>query len=207
MVTKTVTSSDLTKVKDDLRAALKVRKLPPQLVRDIEAALLRYASRPDPAVWDGKWHAAKQVSQAGRALRLAITRANRVHIQHPAWIASTWNGVVPPLDRMLAELDAWLPRRAPSRGMRNPNEMRGLRIQVLSALQDAGIPLRNNGRGRAARVLAIVLAEADRINGRQPRARADFGGTQWQGWLREFKAIDEDARSGLPWPDQGLSQT
>lgn len=67
--------------------------------------------------------------------------------------------------------------------------MRGLlRFHVFDALlneleQDVRWTSR---RGPAARVMAAVLEEADRLDGRTPRPRAEFGADEWRRWTEEF---------------------
>jgi hypothetical protein len=57
-------------------------------------------------------------------------------------------------------------------------------FQALESLTDP--PPLSPRRGVAARVMAAVLEEADRLDGRRPQARGDFNGKQWRDWLFEY---------------------
>jgi hypothetical protein len=116
----------------------------------------------------------------------------------PEWtsfIPVAWLDLRPQLDQLIDRLQVWLVARkkAPrAKGQRQEDEDRfQLRIRIFQALQKHGVAIKSNGQnGNAARVLAIVLAEADRVDGKPSRDRVEFNGHQWKGWLSEHKLVD-----------------
>ena len=109
------------------------------------------------------------------------------------FIPLAWQHLEPQLVEMRERLDAWLAsRQTPRRRPGQPHDGRfHLRIAVFQMLQRHGVQIRVNGKsGVAARVLAVVLEEADRLDGKPPLSRADFNGTQWKNWVGQHRAAN-----------------
>jgi hypothetical protein len=89
------------------------------------------------------------------------------------------------------------------KGPGNPDRRRWkwLRIALLRELPRHKIAVNKNADGKAARIFACVLEEADRLDGRPSKPRAAFNGRQWAIWVEQANRVtlerDRDALAGL----------
>lgn len=185
-----------------IREALKTKAVPVGLEAELARALHRFRTqRETTAIAPRQREAVERTLKAVRALQVALRRADVVLPAPPVWATATWTshlpaawqGLVQPLDELRDRLDAWLRSRATPRRQRGaPHDGRfHLRIAVFQALQHCGVAIRVNGfQGKAARVLALVLAEADRLEGKPQRERAVFNGSQWKTWVIQHREAD-----------------
>jgi hypothetical protein len=75
----------------------------------------------------------------------------------------------------------------------NPHSARWvLRDHVFDALSNLGINVYRCGRrSSVARVMALVLEEADRLDGRPAKLRDEFKIAQWREWLAQYADYDD----------------
>jgi hypothetical protein len=193
-------------------------RCPSGLIIALSDALYTYATRYDTPQWREKREAVQRMIQAGQVLRQSMARADAAfgleNCPHPpsSMFSSVWHELENPVDKMVVDLKEWMEwmhrgdaPRTQQEG--NPHSGRArLRLSVFRALYDADIPL--IAQGTAGEVLAIVLAEADRIDGKTPRSRDEFSGTDWKRWKAEFND-DDDKKAWdalyAEWKASGLS--
>lgn len=209
----------------DLAHALNVRSLPEALAVALTRALEDYqpasTHRGRLATALQQWEAATRVHDAALALQQAITRADAAcgirispsRAKHSTgFIYSSWHAIEAPLARMTKELQVWCVRETPTRrrrGQPHPGR-RELRWRVFTALEEAGVALTNGTTGQAARVVAVVLAEADRLDGKhvdedvlpRDRAYARLNGSEWTRWIADYRDCDRLFRD---WEAHGFS--
>jgi hypothetical protein len=167
------------------------------LILDLSDALMAYEYRYDTPEWRAKREAVERLIESGRELRRHMARADAVlgleNCPHPDsdmfW--SAWHRIEDPIDKMVANLEVWLRRVDPPFPTKhrkgNPHSgIARLRLEVFGALDSAGITLSQGGL--AGEVLAIILGQADRIDKRDPRSRAEFSGKDWKKWRADYVA-------------------
>ena len=155
--------------------------LPDSLAEEIEEALGCYEAKAfdDSNLLKRRRIASKKVIQRADSLKRAMDGVRG------RYLLSSWKPMERAMASMIAELEARVLKPA-----KQGNPYRGrnvLRWRVFGALDDAGARLT---REKAGPVLAAVLMEADRIDGKKsPKERAEFSGLAWKRWLEEYKKI------------------
>jgi hypothetical protein len=187
-----------------LCAALALKELPLSFDNDVALALKKYRGASGaPKIALQQIEAVERVADAVAKLQLAMRRADAaLELTAPAvWAPRTWTTFIPTawrdaeptLIEMHERLVAWLAaRKMAPRARGAPHDGRfHLRIAIFQTLQQHQIPIRSNGQnGVAARVLAVVLKEADRLDGKTPMERAIFNGSQWKIWVTQHRQAD-----------------
>jgi len=199
-----------------LRQAMPRGRIPPNLAADLRGALHRYRTTRGAAadMRDARdavrrvLTTVQRVEQATRRAERTFNRLAPTHNDSQTWteyLPIAWREAAPVLSELRDRLEAWLASvAAPPRRRGAPHEGRfQLRLATFDALQRHGQPIRINGlHGVAARVLAAVLAEADRLDDKPAKDRASFNGTQWATWVEQYRQADalllQGERQGFP---------
>jgi hypothetical protein len=173
-----------------LRTALseEIDPLPKIFEAALTVALDAYACRP---IASGVRERLQAIDSTNAALHKVVGKIEQTlsALDPEDWILEDWHAAyakaLPPL-RAILKLGNPASLFTPRLRGRPRNGRERLRLHIMRAIHDhAGIPLTKNADCQAARVLSLVLEEADRIDGTTPRRR-EFGGTQWGRWVREY---------------------
>jgi hypothetical protein len=181
----------------DLSEALRIEPLPEKFTNRIAIGLQQYVEFRDswPKCVETEREIDRLLTAAAslkRDLAATLPRLYRKHHQVVLEELNELRGTIETMFSLLHESEGIVETDYPDpphpgrRG--NPHKGRDeLRQNVLEAIEDSlGIEVQRYASCPAARALAVVLREADQLEGRAPRERAEFSGSQWRTWYDAY---------------------
>ena len=177
---------------------LKLRTLPPRLERHLTERLGTFALL-ERARGYLEFHRSRtsDLIQGTRRLRDKISRTSRANaIEEPYEIL--FDRLAWQIDEMFQDLEEMGCTPAQQMAELEGPRMRRwrLRIMTMRALERfAGLKINKSASSPAAKAVAEVLNEADRLvgpPGSQPKWRHNISGTQWATWVEEYRQSTQD---------------
>lgn len=189
----------------DLCAALGKKTLPGPFLGAVTSALERYRVSKDrlQAFREGNektFEILEQIRKLHRTLKYTLATFDSPTAASSSVIYA-FHDIYREIDLSLTVLDTEGTSINDVRGVRIDRlRLETLRNGVMTALEDDAHIRVGSARGPAARAIAVVLREADGIDGKPARLRHNISGSEWAKWRKDYHASRTDIFGPGPSP-------